>query len=96
MARPQKTLKFKEENIDVYEILCNQENYTQYVCDAVRHYNKKPLDKPENDEMIQEIRDSLKRIETLLECMPNESEDEDPINLFIDNQLIKQILNEDD
>lgn len=94
MARPQKTLKFKEENIDVYEILCKQENYTQYVCDAIRHYNKKTMDKSENDEVIQEIRDSLKRIEKLMES--NTIEDEDTINLLIDNQLVKQILNEDD
>jgi len=97
MARPQKTLKFKEENMDVYNILCEQDNYTQFVCDAVRFYkNKQGPSTTTKDGVLEEIRDYLRRIEGSIHNSPGNQTSTNLKNPMVDDQLIKQILNEDD
>lgn len=103
-ARPQKPLKFKDENMDVYKILCNKNNFTQYVCDAVRFYEEH-LNLKQNtlktatkiDENVnvklEDIKNQLQRIEDKINGLPKDLEQN---NILVDPQLVKQILNEDD
>ncbi|PKL00046.1 MAG: hypothetical protein CVV56_07990 [Tenericutes bacterium HGW-Tenericutes-1] len=100
--RPQKPLKFKKDNIDVYNILCGKENFTQYVCDAVRFYEKnshlkQEISKTKSNEssnaILDDIRNKLQRIEDAINKLPNGLEQKNPL---VDSQLINQILSEDD
>jgi len=97
--RPQKLLKFKIENIDVYSLLCDRDNFTQYICDAVRFYEKHSQSIPEviksdsNTDIFKDIHDKLLQIE---DAINNISSAASRNKIVVDKQLINQILNEDD
>jgi len=100
--RLQKILKFSKNNKDVYDILCDQGNYSLYVCDAVRYYREhfnyleKPLinDYEDDKTSLYEIKKHLERIEDLINSSPK-----GPVirtSPLVDSKLLKQILDEDD
>lgn len=51
-----KQISFSKENLDVFEILNNQKNASQYVCEAVRAY------KNQEDAVITVDREELKAL----------------------------------
>lgn len=59
-----KQISFSKENLDVWDILNNQKNASQYVCDAVRSYKGKEdsmitVDKDELQTIIREVFEGL-------------------------------------
>jgi len=97
--RPQKLLKFKIENIDVYNLLCDKDNYSQYICDAVRFYEMysqsitEGIKSDSNTDIFKDIHDKLLQIE---DAINNISSAASRNKIVVDKQLINQILNEDD
>ncbi len=59
-----KQISFSKDNLDVYEILNEQKNASQYVCEAVRAYKNKEdsivtVDKDELKSLIKEAFENL-------------------------------------